>query len=121
MNGATLRAIRTRCGYTLDHFASLVDVTGRTLSRWELDPRDVPADVAKTAYRAHNEYLEAIEQVDEDAAADGVVYVARKDDPAPHGYTRIVWNSAAGDYALDEGYPLMWLGDDQENDEESEQ
>lgn len=115
MNGATLRAIRTRCGYTLNQFAALVDVAGPSLSGWELDARDVYDDVAATAYRVHNDYLTIRDTLLPDQP-DGPVFAYRKNDDVPYGYDRCVWNAAAGDYALDEGATLMWIGD--EDDEE---
>ena len=120
MNGATLRAIRTTCGYTLNHFGSLVKVSGRTIATWELDARDVYADVALVAETLIEQYREIQDNVIPQLLATGDgVYAYRHDSPAPpHGFDRVLWNAAVSAWAALGGKELHWYGDE---DEEGDQ
>lgn len=120
MNGATLRAIRTTCGYTIDHFANLVKVAGRTLSRWELDARDVPADVAFTAESILADYREVQDDVIPQMLARGeMVGPVRHDDPVgpPHGFDLVLWNAAVSGWAVLGNKYIVWAGDEDEDEE----
>ena len=122
MNGASLRAIRIRCGLTLDQFAYRVGVTARTLSRWELDDRDVYDDVATEANALFDEYLAVREHIADARNVPGMthedpVLVYRPQDRPPEPHDRIVWNAAASDHALDQDVALEWAGYDKDGPE----
>ena len=122
MNGASLRAIRIRCGLTLEQFGHRVGVNGRTLSRWELDDRDVYEDVAAEANALFDQYLAIREHIADERNVPGItpevpVLIYRPKDNPPEPYDRLLWNAAATDYALDEDVDLEWAGYDREDEE----
>ena len=121
MNGATLRAIRTACGYTIDQFARLVQVSGRTLSRWELDTHDVPSDVAVLAERKAEDFkailrdaIPAVIARDEDV----VMYRHDSEEEPPAGYDRVLWNAAVAAWVVRDEQVTFWAGDAPDEDEE---
>lgn len=121
MNGVTLRAVRNRAGLTLNQFGALVNVSGNTISKWELDARLVYADVEDMAIDVDTEYRAAYGAAEDEPAltlirAGGRVAPLTDTAPDDPAVLRVIHNAARGAAALDLGIPLEWNdedGDDQ--------
>lgn len=117
MNGATLRAVRSRAGLTLNQFGALVNVSGNTVSKWELDARLVYADVEDMAIDVNEEYMAAYAAAEEAPEltiirSGGSTAPLTDNAPDDRAVLRVIHNAARGDAALDLSTPLEWDDED---------
>lgn len=113
MHGAQLRSHRMMIGFDLGSYADRLGVNQRTLSRWELKPAHVPADVADQMNRDVDLFLDTRDRIEAQTRGEEATQVAIYRDAAnlPHWYENGPWriyNAAAGLVAIELDLGVRW-------------